>query len=50
MNARWYAERERRARTRALPNGGSVSYVSRMLSVSVIVTPPDDDGGIVSSV
>jgi hypothetical protein len=46
MNARWYAD-ERMCAYAALPNGGSESYVSSMLSVSVIVTPPDEDGGIV---
>src|SRR6185437_11090904 len=30
----------------ALPNGGSVGHVSRMLSDSIVLTPPLDDGGI----
>jgi hypothetical protein len=34
----------------AVPNGGVSGNVSRMFSVSVIVIPPEDDGGIVSSV
>ena len=33
----------------AVPNGAGFGNPSRMLSVYVTVTPPDDDGGIVSS-
>jgi hypothetical protein len=33
-----------------LPGGGSGAKFSRMLSVSLIVIPPEDDGGIVNSV
>ena len=33
-----------------LPAGGSGAKFSRMFSASVIVMPPDDDGGIASSV
>ena len=34
----------------ALPNGAGFGNPSRIFSVSVTVTPPDDDGGIVISV
>ena len=49
MKARWYAEPSRCAQ-RVLPKAGSASNPSRIFNVSVIVTPPDDDGGMVSRV
>ncbi|MNC95217.1 hypothetical protein D3C83_122870 [compost metagenome] len=49
MKARWNADPTRCAQ-RVLPKDGRESKPSRMLRVSVIVMPPDDAGGIDSSV
>ena len=48
MNARRNASATRWVYS-ALPNAGSLGQVSSWLSVSSIVMPPDDDGGIVNS-
>ena len=45
MNARWDADATAWIRS-ALPNGDVAPYASRIFSISVIVVPPDEDGGI----
>ena len=47
MKARWKAL-PMRWKERVLPYAGTVLYCSSMLRASVIVTPPDDEGGIAS--
>ena len=49
MNARCDADASAWIRS-ALPNGAVGPYASRIFIISVIVVPPDEDGGIEKSV
>ena len=49
MNARWDADASAWIRS-TLPKAAMGPYAYRMFSISVIVLPPDEDGGIEISV